>query len=100
MERHLNGLKVEFERFDAVDDKLLSSEELSRICARSDLPVGQIGCCLSHFGVYERIVARGISVACVLEDDGRLLPTAVRILRHGCSAICRSIHGSRFRERA
>jgi glycosyl transferase family 25 len=76
---------VTFEHVDAVDGRLLSDSELSRISARSDLPVGQIGCYLSHIRLYERIVAEDIPLACILEDDGRLRPAALRLLRYGCS---------------
>jgi glycosyl transferase family 25 len=85
-ERHLHGLGIEFEPFDAIDGKLLSGDELSRISARNDLPIGAVGCYLSHIRLYERIVANAIPVACILEDDGRLRPNALRILRNGCSS--------------
>jgi glycosyl transferase family 25 len=48
-----------------------------------DLTLGEIGCALSHWGVYRQMVEKNISHALVLEDDARLgdaLPDVVRRL--------------------
>lgn len=87
LERHLESLSVEFERFDAVDGRLLKLPDPSRLHPECDIRPGQVGCCLSHFAIYERIVARRIPVACILEDDGRLRADGVQLLRHGCSSL-------------
>ncbi|MGC8170086.1 glycosyltransferase family 25 protein, partial [Salmonella enterica] len=63
----------------AVDGRLLSEEELSVRYDRAraieeshDLTRGEIGCALSHHGVYCEMVRQGITHALVLEDDARL----------------------------
>jgi glycosyl transferase family 25 len=87
IDRHLRGLGLDFEHVDAADGRLLSSSEISTISARPDLPPGAIGCYLSHIRLFERIVGQGIPLTCILEDDGRLRPPAVRLLRQGCSSV-------------
>ncbi|MBC6414632.1 MAG: glycosyltransferase family 25 protein, partial [Chromatiales bacterium] len=44
---------------------------------KSDL--GAVACSLSHIKVYDLMIKNNISRACVLEDDGRLLPTFPKI---------------------
>lgn len=85
--RHLSRLSVEFECVEAVDGRSLHMPDPTRVHPECDIPAGQVGCCLSHFRVYERIVADQIPVACVMEDDGRLRPAAVRLLRTGCASL-------------
>jgi glycosyl transferase, family 25 len=85
--RHLRRLSVEFECFDAVDGRSLHLPDPRRVHPECGIPPGQVACCLSHFRIYERIVADQIPVACVMEDDGRLRPAAVRLLREGCASL-------------
>lgn len=86
IERHLGKLGLEFEWVEAVDAKTLAPEELAKLTGPERIPVGQVACALSHLSVYQCVVRRQIPVACVLEDDGRLLPRVVRLLRRGCLA--------------
>ena len=85
IERHLRGLGLEFKVIDAVDARTLSPDVLRTIAGPETIPVGQVACSLSHLSVYERVVSLRIPVACVLEDDGRLLPPAIGLLRSGCA---------------
>jgi len=87
VERHLRRLAVAFERFEAVDGRALDLPDTLRVHPECGIPPGQIACCLSHFEVYERIVAERIPVACVMEDDGRLRRSSVRLLRQGCASL-------------
>ena len=87
LDRHLRGLSVAYECMDAVDGRTLSLPDPQRVHPECEIPAGQVACCLSHFRVYERIVAEGIPVACVMEDDGRLRPRAVELLREGCASL-------------
>lgn len=84
IERHLQSLGLAFEVVDAVDARTLSPDTLRTIAGPEQIPVGQVACALSHLSVYERIVSRRIPVACVLEDDGRLLAPAIELVRSGC----------------
>ncbi len=75
----LDRLQIPHTIFPAVDGRLLSEEELgvrydrARAIEEShDLTRGEIGCALSHHGVYCEMVRQGISHALVLEDDARL----------------------------
>lgn len=87
LERHLRRLSLCFECVDAVDGQRLVLPDPVRVAADCGIPRGQVACCLSHFGIYERIVAERIPVACVIEDDGRLRQSAARLLRQGCASL-------------
>lgn len=73
----LAELGVEWERFEAVDDSLLSAEDRARgfspwgwWCCTLMPPVrGQLGCALSHCRIFQRMQAENLSAVCVLEDD-------------------------------
>ena len=74
------GLDIEI--FPAVDGLELTSADVERLIRRGRLDAeraaglkrGQIACALSHVGVLERVVGRGLERALVLEDDVRLEP--------------------------
>lgn len=86
----LEALGMRYSIFSAVYGKQLSKEELSRAYDREravkeshDLTLGEIGCALSHWGVYRQMVEKNISHALVLEDDAKLsevVPDVVRRL--------------------
>lgn len=89
MARHLDMLGLQYEFFEGVDGFNLNQEELLRVCnqkwanrhiGRLLLP-GEIGCALSHLGVYRRIVDQKLPFALVLEDDAQLLPAVVPVLK-------------------
>ncbi len=67
---------LEAEVYPAVYGKDLPDDELRR---RVDAPAldiltkGEIGCTLSHLGIYRDMVEKDIPIACVLEDDAVFL---------------------------
>jgi glycosyl transferase family 25 len=71
----LPGLEVSF--FAAIDGRCLDEDELACLydeagahrVAGHPLTRGEIGCALSHLGVYRRIVEEDLPAALVLEDD-------------------------------
>lgn len=73
----LDGLGLPFERFPAILGRALSEEEKSQVVNRflwwcaGGRPVmdGEIGCALSHLGVYRKMIADGLDMACIFEDD-------------------------------
>ena len=71
---------ISFERLPAVDGRLLSESERSRLAPWDrkaffkPLSPGEIGCYLSHLAALERIVREGWPRALVLEDDFLLAP--------------------------
>ena len=77
MKAMLAGLGIAYERQSAIYAKELSRSELKRlfrpvrsfIACRECMPVGAIGCALSHNAVYRRMIEEDIPVALVLEDD-------------------------------
>ncbi|MBR1608613.1 MAG: glycosyltransferase family 25 protein [Kiritimatiellae bacterium] len=85
--RQLDAAGLPFERFPAVDGRALSPAERREACPplrfwlangfRSVLP-GEIGCALSHRGVWERIADGPGDVAAVFEDDAVLDADALR----------------------
>lgn len=77
-----------FQRFDAVDGRLLA-EDIMRGKVDRDFfirwygrppSVGEVGCTLSHLGVYERILDMQSRFALVLEDDALVTPAVVELL--------------------
>jgi glycosyl transferase, family 25 len=84
----LDRLGLEYDVVPAVSGKELSAEELAchyddkrfkRSEGRRAAP-GEIGCALSHIGVYRRIVNEDIPRALILEDDAWLNPNLPMIL--------------------
>ncbi|WP_281757236.1 glycosyltransferase family 25 protein [Succinatimonas hippei] len=81
----LNELNLDFEIFNAVkgkdidrhndplvydkDECLVRHNFLSKTIMRGKLSDGELGCALSHLGVYQEIVKRNLSGAIILEDD-------------------------------
>lgn len=73
----LRGLSVKFEIVEAVDGRALSPKEIAEKVSLSwkygthvrNLLRGEIGCTLSHFMLYDKMIRENIEVACILEDD-------------------------------
>lgn len=85
----LEALGMRYERFPAVEGATFSQEELReaydakwamRLNGRALLP-GEIGCALSHLGVYRKIVRERIPHALILEDDAYPLPALPEALQ-------------------
>jgi len=79
MKSQLDQLNISHEFFPAVDGRRLSPEQMEQMCnmevvrAWPDLLTpGMIGCSLSHYHVYKKMVADKIEMAFILEDDTRL----------------------------
>ncbi|GAA4335162.1 glycosyltransferase family 25 protein [Pigmentiphaga soli] len=94
--RQLEAAGLPFTIFDAVDGRALGADELARCydgdAARRqyrDMSRGEIGCALSHLGVYRRLLEEGRPWALVLEDDAQLgerLPAVLRALEDALDA--------------
>lgn len=81
---HLDRLGVAYELLDAVDGRALPEAERRALLAPGvDYPPGVIGCYLSHMELYRRFLATEAPVALALEDDARLNPAFVPVLRQG-----------------
>jgi len=88
IEAQLKGLGLEYEIFPAVRGKALSAAERAasydevwyRRNEGRDATPGELGCALSHIGIYRLIQERGISHALVLEDDAWLNPNLPQLL--------------------
>lgn len=75
IERQFRSLKIEFDFFDAINGKSLSASEMS-LCDTNAiqnnprwLNPGAIGCALSHYFVYRKMLDDNIDRAIVMEDD-------------------------------
>ena len=86
--KQLDLIGIEYERFSAVDGRKIKPEEFSkcyndktarRLLGKSMTP-GEIGCALSHIGIYKKIVAENIPFALILEDDAYAMPPLKKIL--------------------
>lgn len=69
-------MNVSYELFDAVDGRQLTPSKIAEYCDMDVvnkypdwLTKGMIGCCLSHYFIYRKIVENNIPMACILEDD-------------------------------
>lgn len=90
---HLGPLGLPFEFFEAVDGRAFNVLEQPvydaprrRRYFGRDLKPGEIGCFLSHKGIYEKMVRENIPIAFIVEDDVILQPDTPAILRDllGC----------------
>ena len=78
MTRELDG--IDFQFFDAVDGRELDPSNYRhrlqadwwRVMRGRQMSPGMIGCFLSHYALWERLVETGTPYAIVLEDDVRL----------------------------
>ena len=73
----LNDLNVPFEVVEAVDGSQISDNEIIKNVSLTwkqgsrtrNLLKGEIGCVLSHFMIYRKMIDGDIEAACILEDD-------------------------------
>lgn len=80
--QQLLTLAIQPQRFNAVNGKNLTKAEINacydqtgnRRYFRRPLSLGEIGCYLSHRGVWQLMVEQNIEVAVVLEDDSEIDP--------------------------
>ena len=88
IEAQLNHLGLTYEIFPAIRGKALVEAERAasydevwhRRNEGRDATPGELGCALSHIGIYRLIQERGISHALVLEDDAWLNPNLPQLL--------------------
>lgn len=87
--KDLSRLKLDYEIFDAVDGYLLPDNELARLCDLEEIKKneswyskGMIGCALSHYYLYKKIVELGLPYAFIIEDDARLPANISELLAH------------------
>lgn len=76
---HLKERSLDFEFFDAIDGRQMDvlaypayNKTKRRAAHGRDLKPGELGCMLSHRGIYQKLVDDGLDYALVLEDDARL----------------------------
>ena len=93
MQRELDALNLPYQFVDAIDKHDLHCPDYRRTLARQNnidenvitlicesMRIGAAACALSHIKVYNLMIENNISVACILEDDGHLLPTFPDVL--------------------
>jgi len=86
---HLDSLGLDHELIAAVDGRALSPSDLaasydaSRAIAQigRELTRAEVGCCLSHLGLYRRQVEQGLDEVVILEDDAVVAPEFLEIMR-------------------
>lgn len=87
MKTQLDDLRIKHEFFPAVDGRRLTTQQMQEMCymevvkAWPDLLTpGMIGCSLSHYQVYKKMVDENIELAFILEDDTRLATELPEVL--------------------
>jgi len=92
-----------FRRFEAVNGRALSDTVLQASVDRDDFmswygrppSVGEVGCTLSHLGVYEQLLATDAPFALVLEDDALVGSALAPLMAE--PALCRWLTADRPR---
>ena len=93
IQRELDALNLSYQFVEAIDKHDLHRSDYRRTLARQlnideniitfiykNRCIGAVACALSHIKVYNLMIEKNISVACILEDDGHLLPTFPDVL--------------------
>lgn len=81
----LNQYNLNFDFFTAVDGEALTAEEINAVYdenkaikkIRRGLSTGEVGCALSHLGVYQHLLKHNIKQAVILEDDIIISPSFI-----------------------
>lgn len=88
MQQQLQDQEIDFEFIKAVDGATLTDEYLAPISNFEELEKrphimrkGMYGCILSHYGIYQRIVAEDLPYALILEDDIEIQPGFKAVLK-------------------
>jgi glycosyl transferase, family 25 len=92
MKKQLDSLNIPHEFFPAVDGRKLTKSQMEEMCNMEVvrewanlLTPGMIGCSLSHYQVYKKMVAENIELAFILEDDTHLssrVPNVIAEIEH------------------
>lgn len=93
MENNFRELGLDVEHFPAVDGKQMDEDYLDEMeikflpgymdpYSKRPMTMGEIGCFLSHFFIWERIVELGLKEVLVLEDDIKFEPYFKEKLLH------------------
>ncbi|CAJ0807401.1 glycosyltransferase family 25 protein [Ralstonia flaminis] len=87
LEDQLDTLGLPHTRFPGVYGKALPAEALARhynhtraVAESRELTVGEVGCALSHLGVYRAMLEQDLPYALILEDDAKLGPDVPAVL--------------------
>lgn len=85
IQAHLDRLGADYSIVEAVDGRSLSAEFLAQQVDAGPVPIplGHVGCYLSHLKAYEALRASGQPAALVLEDDARIDGRVLGLLRQG-----------------
>lgn len=85
MRLNFDALGLQVDHFPAVDGKLIEEEYIKEIniqflpgyadpYSKRPMTMGEIGCFLSHYFIWERMVAEGLEEVLILEDDIKFEP--------------------------
>ena len=76
IKNHFGKYDIDFEFFDAVDGRILPQDYIDGVYDQEiakktwkDMNRGEIGCSLSHMGIYEKMINENITEAIIFEDD-------------------------------
>ncbi len=75
METILSSISSNYEFFNGINGKQLKSNEYSvnldwyNPCDNTHMTLGEIGCALSHYNIWKKIIDENIETAIILEDD-------------------------------
>jgi len=86
MERKMKELELAFQFYEGIDGQVLSQEELLKYIApdhqfHRQFKRGEVGCFLSHYLLYKKIVEEKIPYALIMEDDIDISPRFPELLK-------------------
>ena len=82
MQRQLDALGLEYQWIEAVDAQDFRPHELEGLDLEDGYQPGAMMCLLIHVKFYEQVIQNEHRIACILEDDAKLLPTFPDILNY------------------
>ena len=82
MQRQLDSLELEYQWIEAVDFHDFTDTDLEGVNLNASNQPMAMGCLLSHIKFYDQVIKNNHEMACVLEDDTKLLPTFPDILNY------------------
>jgi glycosyl transferase family 25 len=84
----LEKLGIPYKVFNAIDGRKIPDTELPNLYDRQgaikeshDLTRGELGCALSHLGVYREMVENSLNYALIVEDDAKLASDLPAVLK-------------------
>lgn len=91
IDKQMKQFDIDYELVEAVDGYQQTESEMREQYGaqlfnvnpynKQVMTPGAVGCLLSHLKLYDIIIERNIEIACILEDDAKILPSFIDIIQ-------------------